>query len=147
MMKELRRLFLNDSVFQWMTAVFLGTLLASLIQLFFKDVIVPLFGSLSGLRDISEMTVNVNQGRLLLGEFLSAFFAVVFGVWLIQWVSTALFKMRMDETLLGQGLRRTRNCSECLSLVPLEARRCAFCASELTPIFSLKSEKIGNDLR
>lgn len=143
-MKELRRLLVNESVIQWMSAILLGVLLASSIYFLVKDILVPAVISIWGLKDISELSVNINQSRLLFGEVLNSFLRLVLGVLMIQILNAVSSKKRIDETLLGHGQMRKRSCTECLSLVPLEAKKCPFCTSELTPILSLRSGKVGS---
>ena len=96
------------------------------------DLITPLIAAAGGQPDFSRLSFEINGSRFRYGHFLNAVIAflivaaVVFFL-VIRPVNALITRERNHEP----EDPTTRKCPECLSDVPLEARRCAFCAVQL----------------
>jgi large conductance mechanosensitive channel len=87
---------------------------------------------MAGKPDFSALTFEINKSTFRYGDFLNA---------LITFSLTAaamfFFIVVPMNALIARSRKEppadptTRKCPECMSEIPVDARRCAFCASEV----------------
>ena len=86
-----------------------------------------------GSPDFSGIAVDVNGSKLLVGDFMNAVIAF------LMLTTVVYFFVVLPVNSLMARLKRgemppdptTKKCPDCLSEVPIGARRCAFCTSTL----------------
>jgi large conductance mechanosensitive channel len=132
MLKEFRQFILRGSLVDLATAVVIGTAFTAVVNAVVKDLITPLIAAIGGKPDFSDLAFTINGSRFAYGDFLNALLAflivaaVVF-FFVIKPVNTLLERFRPEPKVDQE----TRECPECLSDIPIGARRCAFCTSEV----------------
>lgn len=132
MLKEFRQFILRGSLVDLATAVVIGTAFTAVVNALVKDLITPLIGAIGGKPDFGELAFTINDSRFAYGDFLNALLtflivaAVVFFL-VIKPVNALLERFRPEPKVDQQ----TRECPECLSDIPVGAKRCAFCTSPL----------------
>ena len=99
-----------------------------------KDLLTPLIAAIVGQPDFSAMAFAVNGSKFLVGDFINAlvsFLLIAAAVYffVIVPVNTLMARLRRGEAPPDPT---TKKCPECLSDVPIAARRCAFCTSALS---------------
>ena len=127
-MKGFRAFLLRGNVIELATAVVIGVAFGVVITAFVKDLVTPLIAAIGGQPDFSTMTFTINNSKFLYGDFLNALIAFVL-------ISTVIyFFVIVPYTALMARTRKeppvdstTKKCPECLSEIPIDARRCAFC--------------------
>src|SRR5689334_7359362 len=133
MLKGFRTFILRGNVLDLAVAVVIGGAFGAVVTALVKDLITPLIAALVGKPDFSAILFEVNGSKFLIGDFLNALTAFVL-------ISAAIyFFVVLPVNALTARMRRgevppdptTRKCPECLSEVPIAARRCAFCTSSL----------------
>jgi large conductance mechanosensitive channel len=131
-MKGFRDYILRGNVVDLAVAVVIGGAFGAIVTALVKDIVTPLIGAFGGTPDFSALTFTVNNSRFLIGDFINALisFAVIAAV-IYFFVVTPMNKI-MDKVKKGQKVDpTTKICPECLSAVPLAAKRCKFCTSVL----------------
>jgi len=130
-MKGLKQFLLRGNVLDLAVAVVIGAAFGAVITALVKDLITPLVAAIAGKPDFSAITCELNGSRFLLGDFINALLsflligaAVYFFV--VLPVNAILERRRRGEAPPDPT---TKKCPECLSEIPLAARRCAFCTS------------------
>src|SRR5205085_8477150 len=115
--------------------VIMGAAFSALVTDLVKDLITPIIAAVVGKPDFSSILFEVNGSKFLIGDFINALVsflligaAVYFFV--VLPVNTLMARMKRGEAPPDPT---TKNCPECLSQVPIAARRCAFCTSALEP--------------
>ena len=92
----------------------------------------PLIAAIGGQSDFSALSFTVNGSRFRYGAFLNALvsFLIIASVVFVLVVKplNTLMARKKAGTATGQ---ETRPCPECMSEIPLRARRCAFCTVEI----------------
>ena len=131
MFEEFKKFALRGNVVDLAVAVVIGVAFAALVTAFVEDLITPLIAAIIGEPDFSGITFEINGSVFRIGSFINA---------LIAFLSVAVviffFVVKPMNLLLARSRREppadptTKKCPECLSEIPLEARRCAFCTSE-----------------
>jgi large conductance mechanosensitive channel len=132
MFKEFRQFILRGSLVDLATAVVIGTAFTAVVNAVVKDLITPLIAAIGGKPDFSHLAFTINGSRFAYGDFLNAFltFVIVAAVvffFVIKPVNTLLERFRPEPKVDQE----TRECPQCLSDIPIGAKRCAFCTSEV----------------
>jgi large conductance mechanosensitive channel len=134
MLKGFKEFMLRGNVIDLAVAVVIGAAFGAVVTAMVKDLITPLIAALVGKPDFSAIAFTINNSKFLLGDFINALVSFLL-------VGTAVyFFVVLPVNALTARMRRgeappdptTKKCPECLSDVPIGARRCAFCASQLT---------------
>ena len=115
-------------------AVVIGGAFGAVVTALVKDLITPLIGAVVGTPDFSALVVTLNGSKFLIGDFLNAvvsFLLIAAAVYffIVTPVNALIARRRRGEAPPDPT---TKKCPECLSEVPIAARRCAFCTSTLS---------------
>jgi large conductance mechanosensitive channel len=133
-MRGFKEFILRGNVLDLAVAVVIGIAFGAVITALVRDLITPLIAALGGKPDFSALTFSINGSRFLYGDFINAVlsFLIIAAViyYLVVLPVNRLQAIRRREPPLDPT---TRKCPECLSEIPIEARRCAFCTALLTP--------------
>jgi large conductance mechanosensitive channel len=134
-MKGFRQFLLRGNVIDLAVAVVIGAAFGAVVASFVKDLLTPLIAAIFGKPDFSNLYFTVNNSRLLYGNFLNAVIAFV-----LIGAAVYYFVVVPINALMARSRRETpaeapkKTCPECLSEIPAQARRCAFCATALGPV-------------
>jgi large conductance mechanosensitive channel len=134
MLKEFRQFILRGNLVDLAVAVVVGTAFTALVNSLVKAIFTPLIAAIFGKQDFSNLVFTINGSRFLYGEFINALItfvliATVMFFFVVKPVNALLERFKPEPKVDQE----TRECPECLSDVPLAAKRCAFCTSSLAP--------------
>jgi large conductance mechanosensitive channel len=119
---------LRGNVVDLAIGVVIGIAFGAVVTAFVKDLVTPLIAALGGKPDFASLYFTVNNSKFLYGEFINALIAFLIVAAVIYFFVvipfTALVARSHKEPPADPT---TKKCSECLSEIPLGARRCAFC--------------------
>ncbi|MBM3939384.1 MAG: large conductance mechanosensitive channel protein MscL [SAR202 cluster bacterium] len=135
MLSEFQKFLLRGNVIQLAIAVVIGAAFGAVVKSAVEDLITPLIGIL-GNRDFSGFVFTVNGSTFRYGNFVNALlsFIVVAAVvfFLVVKPMNAFMERTRNEPKTADPT--TRKCPECLSEIPIAAKRCAHCASVVEPV-------------
>jgi large conductance mechanosensitive channel len=126
-----KQFLMRGNVLDLAVAVVMGGAFGAVVTALVKDLITPLIAALVGKPDFSSLGVTVNGSHFPVGDFINAlvsFLLVSAAVYflVVLPVNTLVARMRRGEASPDPT---TKKCPECLSQIPIAARRCAFCTS------------------
>jgi large conductance mechanosensitive channel len=132
-MKGFKLFLLRGNVIDLAVAVVIGAAFGAVVTALVKDLVTPLIAAIAGKPDFSAIVFEINGSKFLLGDFINALLA-----FLLIGAAVYLFVV-LPVNALQERRRRgeapadptTKQCPECMSEVPIAARRCAFCTSAL----------------
>lgn len=141
MVKEFREFAIKGNVIDLAVAVVLGAAFGKIVSSFVDDILMPPLGILVGKHDFSQYFVTLSEGHfdsvqqakaagaatLNYGLFINTiinFVIVAFAIFLVVRWMNKLMRKPAEKTTPSM-----RDCPECLSAIPLAARRCKFCSS------------------
>ncbi len=129
MLKGFRDFILRGNVVDLAVAVVIGAAFGAIVTALVTDIITPLIAAIVHKPDFSALVLDVNGSKLLYGAFLNA---------LISFLLIAATVYFMVVLPLGKLLARfkpavaepppMKACPECLSDIPVAAKRCSHCA-------------------
>ena len=131
-MKGFKQFLLRGNVVDLAVGVVIGAAFGAVVTAFVKDLLTPLIAAVVAKPDFSAFTFTVNGSKFLYGEFINAllsFLIIASAVYffVVLPMNALLAKMRREPP----ADPTTKKCPECLSEIPIAARRCAFCASQV----------------
>ena len=129
MLRGFRQFILRGNVVDMAVGVVVGAAFAGMVAAFTKDLLTPLIAALIGKPDFSAITFTINGSIFAVGDFINAviaFLLVAAAVYffVVTPVNVLVARMRKAPTPADPT---TKKCPECLSEIPIDARRCAHC--------------------
>ncbi len=131
-MKGFKQFILRGNVVDLAVGVVIGASFGSVVTALVSNVLTPLIGAIVKAPDFSNLMFTINGSKFMYGNFLNAlisFIIVAAAVYfLVVLPINALIARSKKEAPLDPT---TKKCKECLSEIPIEARKCAHCTSVL----------------
>ncbi len=132
MLKEFKQFLLRGNVVDLAVGIVIGASFGAVVTSFVKDMITPLIAAVGGKTDFSSLSFTIHNSRFLYGDFLNSIIsfvilAAIIFFFIIKPVNVLIEKSRSKKPLDPT----TKKCPECFSEIPKEAKRCAYCTSEL----------------
>jgi large conductance mechanosensitive channel len=133
-LKGFRDFILRGNVVDLAVAVILGAAFNAIVTSFVKDVLTQFIAAVAGKPDFSSVAFKINGTPILIGNFLNAtisflIVAIVVYFGIVLPLNTLLASL---NRCTAEAEPTTKPCPECLSEIPLAARRCAHCAQPVS---------------
>jgi len=130
-MKGFKQFILRGNVLDLAVAVVIGGAFGAIVTALVKDLLTPLIAAVVGKPDFSAIKFEVNASKFLIGDFINAlvsFILIAAAVYffVVLPMNSLLARMRRGEAPPDPT---SKECPECLSSIPIAAKRCAFCTS------------------
>jgi large conductance mechanosensitive channel len=127
--KGFKAFLLRGNVVDLAVGVVIGIAFGVVITAFVKDLVTPLIAAIGGKPDFASLYFTINNSKFLYGDFINALlgFALIAAViyFFVVLPINALVERSRKEPPADPT---TKKCTECLSEIPVGAKRCAFCA-------------------
>jgi large conductance mechanosensitive channel len=134
MVKGFREFILRGNVIDLAVAVVIGAAFGAVVTSFVTNILTPLIAAIVGKPDFSALNLNINGAVISYGTFLNAlisFLLVAGAVYFFMVAPMNSWKARAARNAVPAD-PTNKKCPECLSEIPIAARRCAFCTSPVT---------------
>jgi large conductance mechanosensitive channel len=131
-MSGFKSFLLRGSLVDMAVGIVIGIAFSNVVQGFVKDLVTPLIAAIVGKPDFSQLVFTVNHSQFRYGDFFNALisFVLIAAVLYFLIVSPyARLKAVFEKPPAPEP--ETRPCPYCLTRIPVAARRCAFCTSDL----------------
>jgi large conductance mechanosensitive channel len=129
MLSGFKQFILRGNVIDMAVGVVIGAAFASVVSAFTKDLLTPLIAAIVGKPDFSAIKFTINGSMFAIGEFVNAavaFLLVATAVYFFVVTPVNLLVTRMRKASVPAD-PTTKKCPECLSEIPIDARRCGHC--------------------
>jgi large conductance mechanosensitive channel len=133
MLSGFKQFILRGNVVDMAVGVVIGAAFATVVSALTKDLLTPLIAAIAGKPDFSAITFTVHNSKFMLGDFINAvvaFLLVAATVYYFVVTPVNLLVARMHRSAAPAD-PTTKKCPECLSEIPIDARRCAHCTQQL----------------
>lgn len=129
MIKEFKQFLLRGNVVDLAVGVVVGAAFGSVVTALVSDLLTPFISAVAKVPDFGGLSFVINGGEFKYGHFLNAVISFVL-------VAAAIFffVVKPMNLLVSRSHKEapadptTKKCSECLSEIPIDAKRCKFCA-------------------
>ena len=126
MLKGFRDFILRGNVVDLAVAVIIGTAFGAVVTAFTKGIVMQLIAAIIKTPDFDKLAFDLHGTPVNYGTFLTAslnflIIACVVYFFMVMPLQYLLAKIQ------GPAAATTKTCGECLSEIPLPAKRCKFC--------------------
>ncbi|MFN2583071.1 MAG: large conductance mechanosensitive channel protein MscL [Candidatus Dormibacteria bacterium] len=131
-MKGFRNFLAHGNVVDLAVAFVIGAAFSTVVMAFVADIVNPIIAIPGGKPNVDAYAVTINGSQLKYGTFVTAVISFVL-IAAAVYFAFVLPYTKMKERRAQPAATPTRSCPECLSDIPVAARRCAFCTAQVTP--------------
>jgi large conductance mechanosensitive channel len=125
-----KQFLLRGNVVDLAVGVVIGAAFGAVVTAFTKDLLTPMIAAVAGKPDFSAIQFEVNSSKFLIGDFINAIVSFLI-------IAAAVYYMVVlpVNALVSRARKEppadptTKKCPECISEIPIQATRCAFCTS------------------
>lgn len=132
MLRGFKDFISRGNVVDLAVAVVMGAAFGAVVAALVADFITPIIAAIGGQPDFSSLSFTINGSKFAYGHFINALISFLIVAAAIYFF-VVLPLERMLRKPAEDGDAKLRECPECLSLVPTEARRCMYCTSQIGP--------------
>ena len=127
-MKGFKQFLLRGNVVDMAVGIVIGAAFGTVVTGFVKDLLTPFIAAIVKQPDFSAFTFTINGSKFLYGDFINAlvsFIIIAAAVYffVVLPMNTLVARMRKEPP----ADPTTKKCPECMSEIPIEAKRCAHC--------------------
>ncbi len=135
MLSGFKKFILRGNVVDLAVAVVIGAAFGRLVSSFVTDILTPLIAAIVGKPDFSALVADIHGSRMTYGIFINNVIAFLLVAAAVYYFVVAPMNYYNDLRLRGQAPAdpTTKKCPECVSEIPIAARRCPQCTSALQP--------------
>jgi large conductance mechanosensitive channel len=132
MLKGFRDFILRGNVVDLAVAVVIGAAFSGIVSALVKDLITPLIAAIGGQRDFSGLFFTINNSKFMVGDFFNSLISFLIVAAVVYFLIVLPMNKIMAKMKRGEKVDPAeKTCPECLSMIPLKAKRCKFCTSIL----------------
>ena len=130
MLDGFKKFILRGNVVDMAVGVVIGAAFGGVVTALTKDLITPLIAALVGKPDFSAVSFTINGTVFPVGDFINSvvsflLIATAIYFFVVTPVNALVARMRKDPVPADPT---TKKCPECLSEIPIDARRCGHCS-------------------
>lgn len=144
-LNEFKEFAIKGNVLDMAIGVVIGGAFGKIVSSLLTDVLMPPIGLLMGNVDFSSLFVSLNgqsypslvaakaagAPTLNYGVFLNTVVDFVIVAFVIFMVIKQINRLKRQEAAAAPAAPATMACPECLSSIPIKAKRCAFCTASV----------------
>ena len=127
MLKGFRDFILRGNVVDLAVAVIIGTAFGAVVTAFTKGIVMQFIAAIVKVPDFDKLSLYLNGTPINYGPFLTATLNFLIIAAVVYFFMVAPLQYLLAR-LKGPEAATTKSCPECLSDIPLSARRCKFCS-------------------
>ncbi|KPK46730.1 MAG: mechanosensitive ion channel protein MscL [Dehalococcoidia bacterium SM23_28_2] len=131
---DFKQFLLRGNFIDMAVALVMALAVFAVVTALIEDLITPIIAAIAGEPDFSALTFEINKSTFRYGDFINALITFIFTA-----AAVFFFIVVPTNALIARSRTEppadptTRKCPECLSEIPVEARRCSFCTSQVPP--------------
>jgi large conductance mechanosensitive channel len=127
-LKEFKQFLLRGNVVDLAVGVTMGAAFGAVINALVADFLTPLIAAIAKVPDFSALKFTLNGSQFMYGHFANAVISFIL-------VAAAIFffVIKPINMLIAKSRKEapadptTKKCKECLSEIPIDAKRCSHC--------------------
>jgi large conductance mechanosensitive channel len=130
MLSGFKQFILRGNVVDMAVGVVIGAAFASVVGALTKDLLTPLIAALVKAPDFSALKFTLNGSTFLYGDFVNTVISFLLVAGAVYFFVVTPINALIARTRKGPAPAdpTTKRCPECLSEIPIDARRCSHCS-------------------
>lgn len=131
-LREFREFALKGNVVDMAIGIIIGAGFGKIVSSLVSDVLMPPIGMVAGKVDFSQVVIPLSDKvNIRIGVFLNTVIDFAIVAFVIFLIVQRMNKLKAYLEPVKAPEPPTKICPECLSKIPAEAKKCAFCTSTL----------------
>jgi large conductance mechanosensitive channel len=131
MLNGFKQFILRGNVVDLAVGVVIGAAFTGVVNALVTDILTPMIGAIAKIPDFSGLFFTLNGSKFMYGHMFNALisFALVAAAvyfFVVTPVNALIHRHKNSEKPSDPT---TKKCPECLSEIPIAAKRCAYCTS------------------
>jgi large conductance mechanosensitive channel len=128
MFNDFKTFLLRGNVIDLAVGLVIGAAFGSIVTALVSDLLTPLIGAFFKTPDFSSLSFTINESKFMYGHFINALIS-----FLLVAATVFFFVVKPVNALIARSRKEapadptTKKCPQCLSEIPLGAKRCAHC--------------------
>src|SRR5512135_64916 len=128
MIKEFKQFLLRGNVVDLAVGVVIGAAFGTVVAALVSDLLTPLIAAIAKVPDFSGLAFTINGSKFMIGHFINAIISFALVAAAIFFFVVKPMNLLIERSHRGAPADpTTKKCPECLSEIPIDARRCAHC--------------------
>jgi large conductance mechanosensitive channel len=128
MLKEFKQFLLRGNVVDLAVGVVVGAAFGTIVSALVSDLLTPLIAAIAKVPDFSNLSFTINDSKFMYGHFLNALISFILVASAVFFFIVKPMNMLVNRSKKGPPVDpTTKKCAECLSEIPIDAKRCAHC--------------------
>lgn len=112
--------------------IVIGAAFSGLVTALVKDLLTPVIGAIAKVPDFSGLNLVLNGSKFMYGELINAFISFLLVTTAVYFFVILPMNAFIDRMSKKKNQTPTqKKCLECLSDIPIEAKRCAHCTQKV----------------
>jgi large conductance mechanosensitive channel len=130
MVRDFKAFLLRGNVVDLAVGIVVGAAFGAVVTALVRDLVTPIVAAIIGKPDFSTLAFTINSSTFHYGDFINALIAFISIAAAVFFFVVRPVNALMARRKTGRDTEsETVPCPECLSEIPRQARKCAFCAS------------------
>jgi large conductance mechanosensitive channel len=129
-MKGFKEFLLRGNVIDMAVGIVVGAAFGTVVSAFVKDLLTPFIAAIVRKPDFSNIAFTINSSKFMVGDFVNQLISFVI-IAAAVYFAVVLPVNQLISRVQRPAAPTTKTCPECLSEIPIGAKRCAHCASPL----------------
>jgi large conductance mechanosensitive channel len=135
-MSGFRKFLMRGNLIDLAVAVVIGVAFNAVVQALVNDLITPLISAVAGSKvTFASLKFGAGHSVFAYGLFLNALLSFVIIAAVVYFLLVAP-TARLTALAARKKAATDRECPECLSTIPIGAKRCLYCTAEVGPVQS-----------
>lgn len=132
MLKDFKQFLLRGNVVDLAVGVVIGAAFGSVVTALVSDLLTPFIAAIAKVPDFSGLVFTVNGSKFMYGHFINALIS-----FLLVASAVFFFVVKPMNVLISRSRKEppadptTKKCNECLSEIPINAKRCGHCTQSI----------------
>ncbi len=128
MLKDFKQFLLRGNVVDLAVGVVIGAAFGTIVSALVSDILTPLIAAIAKVPDFGGLMFTINGSQFMYGHFINALISFV-----LVAAAVFFFVVRPMNVLIKKARKEppadptTKKCTECLSEIPIDAKRCSHC--------------------
>jgi large conductance mechanosensitive channel len=128
MLKDFKQFLLRGNVVDLAVGVVVGAAFGAIVTALVSDILTPFIAAIAKVPDFSGLSFTIRGSQFKYGHFINALIS-----FLLISATVFFFVVKPMNLLITRSRKEppadptTKKCKECLSEIPIDAKRCAHC--------------------
>lgn len=128
MLKEFKQFLLRGNFIDLAVGVVIGAAFGTVVTSLVSDLLTPFIAAITKAPNFAELSFVINGSHFMYGHFINSLISFI-----LVATSVFFFVVKPVNLLVSRSHKEapndptTKKCGECLSEIPIDAKRCAHC--------------------